>query len=134
MSPVKIELAPARKQSACVDSLMLSRPAERRTMDIGMQIREAFKAGRDPGPIGSIAKPIVYLAALEQGTYTPATFVLDEPVELKLLNGQMWKPENFTKTTRHGELGRGNDGARRIARGNANECAGRRLRTSSIRA
>ena len=50
-------------------------------------------------PIGSIAKPLVYLAALEQGTYTPATFVLDEPVELKLQNGQIWKPENFTKTT-----------------------------------
>jgi penicillin-binding protein 1B len=50
-------------------------------------------------PIGSIAKPLVYLAALEQGTYTPATFVHDDPVELKLPNGQTWKPENFTKTT-----------------------------------
>ena len=49
-------------------------------------------------PIGSIAKPLVYLAALEQGTYTPATFVHDEPVQLKLPNGQTWKPENFTKT------------------------------------
>ena len=50
-------------------------------------------------PIGSIAKPLVYLAALEQGTYTPATFVRDEPVQVKLANGQLWKPENFTKTT-----------------------------------
>jgi penicillin-binding protein 1B len=50
-------------------------------------------------PIGSIAKPLVYLAALEQGSYTPATFVHDDPVELKLPNGQIWKPENFTKTT-----------------------------------
>jgi penicillin-binding protein 1B len=50
-------------------------------------------------PIGSIAKPLVYLAALEKGdAYTPATFVRDEPIELKLPNGQIWKPQNFTKT------------------------------------
>jgi len=54
-------------------------------------------------PIGSIAKPLVYLAALEQGSYTPASAVADEPVELKLPNGQTWKPENFTKET-HGNV------------------------------
>jgi penicillin-binding protein 1B len=54
-------------------------------------------------PIGSIAKPLVYLAALEQGSYTPASAVADEPVELKLPNGRTWKPENFTKET-HGNV------------------------------
>src|SRR5689334_9107606 len=38
-SPVKIELAPARKHSACVLSDMLSRPADRRTMDLGIVMR-----------------------------------------------------------------------------------------------
>jgi len=48
-------------------------------------------------PIGSLAKPVVYLAALESGRYTPATVVPDEPVDLKLPNGNRWKPENFDR-------------------------------------
>jgi len=51
-------------------------------------------------PIGSLAKPIVYLAALETGRYTPATLVADEPVDLKLPNGDRWKPQNFDKQVR----------------------------------
>src|SRR3569623_596852 len=39
LSPVKIEFAPAIKHSACAASLMLSRPADRRTMLSGMVIR-----------------------------------------------------------------------------------------------
>ena len=48
-------------------------------------------------PIGSLAKPLVYLAAFETGEYTPASLVEDAPVELKLPNGQTWKPGNFDK-------------------------------------
>jgi penicillin-binding protein 1B len=48
-------------------------------------------------PIGSLAKPLVYLAAFESGQYTPASLVEDAPVELKLPNGQTWKPGNFDK-------------------------------------
>ena len=51
-------------------------------------------------PIGSLAKPIVYLAALETGRYTPATMVADEPVDLKLPSGDRWKPANFDKQVR----------------------------------
>ena len=39
LSPVKMLFAPARKQSACVLSDMLSRPADRRTIDFGMVMR-----------------------------------------------------------------------------------------------
>jgi penicillin-binding protein 1B len=46
-------------------------------------------------PIGSLAKPLVHLAALESGRYTPASTVLDEPVELRLENRQVWRPGNF---------------------------------------
>ncbi len=35
-APQKIELAPARKHSACISSLMSSRPADSRTIDAGM--------------------------------------------------------------------------------------------------
>jgi penicillin-binding protein 1B len=42
----------------------------------------------------------VYLAALESGRYTPVSFLADEPVDLKLPNGDRWKPENFDKQLR----------------------------------
>ncbi|NVK39620.1 MAG: penicillin-binding protein 1B [Oceanospirillaceae bacterium] len=44
--------------------------------------------------IGSLVKPAVYLAALEQG-YTLASPIEDEPVRLKLPNGDVWAPDNF---------------------------------------
>lgn len=54
-------------------------------------------------PIGSLAKPLVYLAALESGRYTPASTVVDEPVSLKLDNGDLWKPGNYDKKV-HGPV------------------------------
>jgi penicillin-binding protein 1B len=51
-------------------------------------------------PIGSLAKPVVYLAALETGRYTPASVVHDQVVEIKLPNGDTWKPANFDKEIR----------------------------------
>ncbi|MFC6670742.1 penicillin-binding transpeptidase domain-containing protein [Marinobacterium aestuariivivens] len=44
--------------------------------------------------IGSLVKPAVYLAALEQG-YTLASPLEDEPIRLKLPNGDVWAPDNF---------------------------------------
>ena len=46
-------------------------------------------------PIGSLVKPIVYLTALETGRYHAASIVYDEPVEVRLRNGDRWRPENF---------------------------------------
>jgi penicillin-binding protein 1B len=51
-------------------------------------------------PIGSLVKPLVYLSALETGRYTPASIVHDTPVELKLPNGQTWRPSNYDKLVR----------------------------------
>jgi penicillin-binding protein 1B len=51
-------------------------------------------------PIGSLAKPMVYLAALETGKFNPATVVHDRAVEIKLPNGDVWKPANFDKEIR----------------------------------
>jgi penicillin-binding protein 1A len=55
------------------------------------QYNRAVQALRQPG---SSFKPIVYAAALDNG-YTPASVVLDAPVEFKMSNGEMWKPKNY---------------------------------------
>jgi len=47
-------------------------------------------------PIGSLVKPAVYLAALETGRYNAATMLEDAPIELKLGDGRIWAPQNFT--------------------------------------
>jgi penicillin-binding protein 1B len=47
-------------------------------------------------PIGSLAKPAVYLTALEQG-YSLSTQLDDSPYVLDLPNGQSWQPQNFDK-------------------------------------
>jgi penicillin-binding protein 1B len=47
--------------------------------------------------IGSLAKPVVYLAALESGRYTAASVIPDEPIEVRLSRDKVWKPVNFGK-------------------------------------
>lgn len=46
-------------------------------------------------PIGSLVKPIVYLAALESKQYHAASQVYDEPIEVRLAGGKNWRPQNF---------------------------------------
>ncbi len=55
------------------------------------QFNRAVQALRQPG---SSFKPIVYAAALDNG-YSPASVVLDAPVEFKMADGTMWKPKNY---------------------------------------
>ena len=50
-------------------------------------------------PIGSLVKPAVYLAALESGRYNAATILTDAPLELKLGDGSVWAPQNYTHET-----------------------------------
>ena len=45
-------------------------------------------------PIGSLIKPAVYLAALEQG-YTLVSELDDSPYSLTMKDGQVWNPANF---------------------------------------
>ncbi len=54
-------------------------------------------------PIGSLVKPVVYLAALQTGGYTLASTVSDEPVEIELDNGDTWAPRNFDQES-HGDV------------------------------
>lgn len=47
--------------------------------------------------IGSLVKPVIYLAAMESGRFNEATIVEDGPVEVKLANGQVWAPKNYSQ-------------------------------------
>jgi penicillin-binding protein 1A len=55
------------------------------------EFNRATQAMRQPG---SAFKPIVYSAALDNG-YTPASVILDAPIEIKNADGTVWKPENY---------------------------------------
>lgn len=48
-------------------------------------------------PIGSLVKPAVYLTALESGRYNAATVLEDAPLEVKLGDGTLWAPQNYTR-------------------------------------
>jgi penicillin-binding protein 1A len=56
------------------------------------QFNRATQALRQPG---SSFKPFVYAAALDNG-YTPATVVMDAPIEVDTGSGGVWKPENYS--------------------------------------
>ena len=55
-------------------------------------------------PAGSLLKPAVYLAALEQSRrYTLATPLQDTPVQVKGSAGKLWEPRNFDRQA-HGDV------------------------------
>ncbi len=51
-------------------------------------------------PIGSLVKPVVYLAGFESGRYTPATVLEDAPLAIKLDTGKIWAPQNYDRLYR----------------------------------
>jgi penicillin-binding protein 1A len=57
------------------------------------EFNRATQALRQPG---SAFKPIVYSAALDNG-YTPASVVLDAPIEVVNADGSVWRPENYAQ-------------------------------------
>jgi len=57
------------------------------------EFNRATQAMRQPG---SSFKPFIYAAALDNG-YTPASVIMDAPIEINQGNGQdAWKPENYS--------------------------------------
>jgi penicillin-binding protein 1A len=58
------------------------------------EFNRATQALRQPG---SSFKPIVYSAALDNG-YTPASVVLDAPIEVVNTDGSVWRPENYAQS------------------------------------
>jgi penicillin-binding protein 1A len=57
------------------------------------QFNRAIQAKRQPG---SAFKPLVYAAALEGKSYSPATIIVDEPIEVELeaREDEPWEPKN----------------------------------------
>jgi penicillin-binding protein 1B len=53
--------------------------------------------------IGSLIKPVVYLAALETGDYSLATQLDDAPVSVELEDGTTWAPQNLDREL-HGQV------------------------------
>jgi penicillin-binding protein 1B len=53
-------------------------------------------------PVGSLIKPVVYLAALQDGR-SLVTPVEDAPIEVALARNKTWKPENYDRVT-HGTV------------------------------
>ncbi|GGK85358.1 penicillin-binding protein 1B [Amphritea balenae] len=53
-------------------------------------------------PIGSLIKPALYLAALEDG-YSLASVLEDEPITVDLPNGDQWQPKNYDRKS-HGSV------------------------------
>lgn len=47
--------------------------------------------------VGSLVKPVVYLAALETGQYHAASVLNDRPIEVRLHDGQNWRPQNIDR-------------------------------------
>ena len=67
----------------------------------GVGFNRALDARRQ---IGSVIKPLIYLLALEHpDDYNLITRVEDEPISLRLDNGDLWTPENYDHKS-HGEM------------------------------
>ncbi|HEY6643089.1 penicillin-binding protein 1B [Povalibacter sp.] len=47
--------------------------------------------------IGSLVKPVIYLAAMETDRFNAASIIEDAPIEVKLANGKTWKPQNYSQ-------------------------------------
>lgn len=55
-------------------------------------------------PIGSLIKPVVFLAALERPhEYTLATLLDDDPLEVRMPHGATWAPRNYDRQF-HGQV------------------------------
>lgn len=60
------------------------------------KFNRAVQARRQPG---SAMKPFIYTVAIEQG-YTPATVIVDEPIEYVMATGETWAPQNYHRDHR----------------------------------
>jgi penicillin-binding protein 1B len=47
--------------------------------------------------IGSLVKPVIYLAAIESGKFHAASIIEDGPIEVKLANDKVWRPQNINE-------------------------------------
>ncbi|MEM7611676.1 MAG: penicillin-binding protein 1B [Pseudomonadota bacterium] len=60
---------------------------------VGTGFNRALDARRQ---VGSLIKPVVYLAALQTGDWHLASMVDDEPLSMSGDDGRLWEPQNFS--------------------------------------
>lgn len=53
--------------------------------------------------VGSLMKPLVFLTALQSDDYHLASLISDEPVAVKGPDGEVWRPQNFSRQS-HGQV------------------------------
>lgn len=53
--------------------------------------------------VGSLLKPIIHLAALETGRYSPNSIIDDAPIALPQPDGSLWQPQNYDRKS-HGKV------------------------------
>jgi penicillin-binding protein 1A len=58
------------------------------------QFNRATQGKRQPG---SSFKPFIYVAAIDDLGYTPATTVPDSPIKVEYQNGDIWEPKNYDR-------------------------------------
>ncbi|MFM2486594.1 penicillin-binding protein 1B [Celerinatantimonas yamalensis] len=75
------------RHSGAIRALVASRNGD----DTGFN--RALNARRQ---VGSLLKPFIYLTAYELG-HTPGELLDDSPLSVKLANGQMWQPNNYSR-------------------------------------
>ena len=60
---------------------------------VNNQMRRYEQASR---PVGSLAKPLIYLLAFKELERTPLDLLNDEPMEIKI-PGRIWRPQNYDR-------------------------------------
>jgi len=86
--PLQVALVCVENKSGAVRAMMGGKSYSH------SQFNRAMSNNRLPG---SSFKPFVYLTAMMELGYSPATVVRDEPVIIDIPGGQPWEPKNFGK-------------------------------------
>ena len=85
-NPLQVGIVSIENQSGAVRVMLGGRSYSH------SQFNRAISNNRLPG---SSFKPFVYLAAMEQLGYHPASTIKDEPVAIEIPNSDPWEPKNF---------------------------------------
>lgn len=89
-------LTPGTLQAAAIVTSVGTGQVEAVVGGRGMRYGSYNRALDTEREIGSLAKPFVYLTALEEpGRFNLGTVLPDRPITLKMSNGQVWTPHNF---------------------------------------
>jgi penicillin-binding protein 1B len=104
----RLERAGGRRNESLQGAVIVTSPQSGEVLAVvgGRHERRAgFNRALDAvRPVGSLIKPAIYLAALEQPRrYTLASPLLDEPLAIRAASGSVWRPKNYDDVV-HGRI------------------------------